>query len=228
MSRVFFTGDTHIPIDISKLNTKNFPEQAELTKDDYLIILGDFGLIWNTIPDKEEEYWTKWLDEKPFTTLWVDGNHEHHIRLSEYPTSEFLGGKVHQISDSIYHLKRGEIFTINDEKFFVMGGANSIDKHRRIEGVSWWKEEIPSKEELAHGYKTIIDSELKVDYILSHCAPYSIESELFPDAQMNDLNSFLNVVHTVVEFKHWYCGHYHIDRKLRDNVTTLYDKIVEI
>ena len=47
MSRIFLTGDTHIPIDISKLNSKNFPEGKNLTKDDYVIVLGDFGLLWN-------------------------------------------------------------------------------------------------------------------------------------------------------------------------------------
>ena len=47
---IFLTGDTHIPIDVSKLNTKNFPEQKNLTSDDYVIILGDFGLYWRQLP----------------------------------------------------------------------------------------------------------------------------------------------------------------------------------
>ena len=36
------TGDTHIPVDIQKLSTKRFPEQKEMTKNDYVIICGDF------------------------------------------------------------------------------------------------------------------------------------------------------------------------------------------
>ena len=44
---IYLTGDTHIPIDISKLNTKNFPEQKNLTRNDYIIIIGDFGLYWH-------------------------------------------------------------------------------------------------------------------------------------------------------------------------------------
>ena len=35
--RIFLTGDTHIPIDVEKLNTKSFPQQKELTKDEYCI-----------------------------------------------------------------------------------------------------------------------------------------------------------------------------------------------
>ena len=70
---IYLTGDTHIPIDIGKLNTKNFPQQKEMTKDDYVIVLGDFGLLWKK--NKTYEYWKKWLEERNFTTLWIDGNH---------------------------------------------------------------------------------------------------------------------------------------------------------
>jgi len=72
---IYITGDTHIPIDIQKLNTKNFPEQYQMSKDDYLIICGDFGGIWNK--SAEELYWLKWLNNKSFTTLFIDGNHEN-------------------------------------------------------------------------------------------------------------------------------------------------------
>lgn len=41
---IYVTGDTHANIDIEKLNTTKFPQQKNLTKDDYLIICGDFGL----------------------------------------------------------------------------------------------------------------------------------------------------------------------------------------
>jgi len=34
---IYVTGDIHCPIDISKLNTKNFPIQRKMTKSDYLI-----------------------------------------------------------------------------------------------------------------------------------------------------------------------------------------------
>ena len=44
---IYLTGDTHISIDIVKLNTNNFPEQKNFTKDDYVIILGDFCLYWH-------------------------------------------------------------------------------------------------------------------------------------------------------------------------------------
>lgn len=45
-NRIFVTGDTHGDFDINKLNKQNFAVQEQLTKDDYLIIVGDFGACW--------------------------------------------------------------------------------------------------------------------------------------------------------------------------------------
>lgn len=42
---IYLTGDTHIPIDIDKLSYKSFPEQKQLTRDNFIIVLGDFGLL---------------------------------------------------------------------------------------------------------------------------------------------------------------------------------------
>ena len=40
------------------------PEQREMTKDDYVIVLGDFG-IWNDT--EKQRYNLNWLDERNFT-----------------------------------------------------------------------------------------------------------------------------------------------------------------
>ena len=71
---IYITGDLHGGIDISKLNAKNFPQQKLLTKKDYILICGDFGLVWDN--SKEELFWRNWLHERNFTTIFVDGNHE--------------------------------------------------------------------------------------------------------------------------------------------------------
>lgn len=44
---IFVTGDVHCPIDIHKLTTKAWPAQRQLTKQDYLIVCGDFGIVWD-------------------------------------------------------------------------------------------------------------------------------------------------------------------------------------
>ena len=91
---IYITGDVHCPYDIKKLNSDHFPDK-DLTKDDYLIVCGDMGLVWDG--GKRDEWWQKWFEKKNFTTLFVDGNHENHPLLNEFPVSEWHGGKVHMI-----------------------------------------------------------------------------------------------------------------------------------
>ena len=59
---IFITGDCHA--DWSKFSTDSFPEQKEMTRDDYVIVCGDFG-VWH--PDNTEKWWFRWLSEKNFT-----------------------------------------------------------------------------------------------------------------------------------------------------------------
>lgn len=69
---IYITGDIHGTISVGqRLNTRNFPEQKELSKHDYVIVTGDFGLVWDG--SKEDQYWLKWLQHtKPFTTVFID------------------------------------------------------------------------------------------------------------------------------------------------------------
>ena len=45
MMVIFMTGDTHG--DFGRFSARAFPEQKHLSKDDYVIICGDFGGIWD-------------------------------------------------------------------------------------------------------------------------------------------------------------------------------------
>lgn len=249
MSRIFITGDTHIPYDISKLNSKNFPEGKKLTKDDYVIILGDFGLIWNyketgicieSNPidnhwSKDEIYWKKWLEEKPWTTLFIDGNHENFDRLNTYPISKWKNGKVQKISDSIIHLMRGEIYNINDKKIFTFGGARSTDRGDVLGeeqakadiGKYWWREELPSQEEINNAINNLEKNDFKVDYILTHTLPNNLLMMLY-FYEFDRLTSFLWNVYDMTTFEHWYCGHFHDDRMVNYKTTIMYNDIVEL
>ena len=82
---IFVTGDIHASYDIAKLSESCF-DTAGLTKDDYVIICGDFGGVWDD--SHQEQYWRKWLSRKPFTTLFIDGNHANYDRLSVYSVTE--------------------------------------------------------------------------------------------------------------------------------------------
>ena len=76
---VYITGDTHA--NFSRFEEDKFPIQKEMTKNDYVIICGDFGGVWTFEEESSiEKYWLDWLNERNFTTLFVDGNHENFTR----------------------------------------------------------------------------------------------------------------------------------------------------
>ncbi|EGC03213.1 metallophosphoesterase family protein [Ruminococcus albus] len=231
---VLVTGDIHGCADIGKLTAKANPIQKEMTKEDFLIIAGDFGLVWNN--DEEDLWWRKWLDKKPYTTLFVDGNHENFDLLDDYEVTEFNGGKVHRIGESIYHLMRGEMFELQGKRFFTMGGAESHDKEFRTLGTSIWTQEMPSDEEYIHAIETLDRIGWQTDFVITHCAPTPIQSEIaamlgFPDVYpSNRLTDFLQQVREKLEFRGWFHGHYHTDltSTIDPRVNLLFNNILQI
>lgn len=204
---IYVTGDTHGGMDISKLNVRNFLEQKQMTKDDFVIVCGDFGLPWGGDHAKADEYWLKWLEDKPFTTLFVDGNHENFNLLEQYPMEEWNGGMIHRLNNSVFHLCRGYVFELQGKKFFTFGGAKSQDKAFRKTDVSWWAREEPNREEFERGFDNLIKNEWKVDYIISHAAPQYLSP--YEDAEA--VCKYFDRVVALVSFQHWYFGHYHLD-----------------
>ena len=228
---IFITGDTHIPIDIAKLNELNFLECENLTKDDYVIVTGDFGGVWNN--SKKELYWRDWLHKKNFTTLFIDGNHENFDLLYKFPVEDKFGGKVRKINNSIYHLMRGQVFNINELKFWTMGGASSTDKENRIKNISWWQDEIPNSNEMNEGLYNLAKHNNEVDYILTHTCSSSILKKInqifgFMPKPEENLNKYLQIIEEKVDFKHWYFGHFHEDIEIDHKHTLLFENIYKL
>lgn len=113
---IYITGDCHQ--DFERFNLDVFPEQKEMTKDDCVIICGDFGGVWNRNEESSREAkLMDWLENRSFTTLFVDGNHENFDRLYAYPIEKWHGGKVHKIRPSVIHLMRGQVFEIDGKAY---------------------------------------------------------------------------------------------------------------
>lgn len=224
---------------------------SNLTKNDYVIICGDFGgILDQNKRARYERKRIKQLSKMKFTTLFVDGNHENFDRLYSYPIIEWHGGKVHKINSSIFHLMRGEIYEIDNKKIFAFGGASCHDipdgildddnlekideydkRHAgyRIRGYNWWDLELPTDGELRNGLDNLCKVNNKVDYIISHCAPTSIQNAFNPYYPDNKLTKYFEEIKDKVEFKKWYFGHYHKnDDTTFDKFACLYEKIIEI
>lgn len=231
---IYLTGDTHGGIDIRKLLDKDF--QRKITEDDYLVICGDFGFIWNYKKEKrKEKKWLDWFDKQKFTTLFVDGNHECFPRLYSYPEKEWNGGKVHVIREKVFHLMRGQVFEIEGNTIFAMGGASSHDRGpavgdtKTVIGKAWWPEEIPSQEELETGIENLKRVDNKVDYIVTHCLSSSdqflLKGTSFPK---DTLTEYFQYLKENVCFTHWYGGHYHMNIDLPGNTSELFNRILEL
>ncbi|MGN1414615.1 MAG: metallophosphoesterase [Anaerovoracaceae bacterium] len=249
---IYITGDCHQ--DFRRFSTRVFPEQREMSKDDFVIICGDFGGVWNSGREsKEEKHVLDWLDSKSFTTLFVDGNHENFDRLYAYPVEEWHGGKVHKIRPSVIHLMRGQIFEIDGKRFFTFGGATSHDisggilepddpdfryKKKlldrgtlpyRIHHVSWWPEELPSEAEMEEGRQNLSAHGNAVDFIVTHCCASSTQvllggSMYTPDA----FTAYLEEIRQNVKFKKWFFGHYHDNRNVSAEEILLYEQVIRI
>ena len=249
---IFCTGDIHG--DPRRLNTECFPEQKEMTRNDYVIILGDFGIIWGNT--KDEKYWLDWLDNKPFTTLFVDGNHENFDLLYTYPVVDYHGGKAHKIRDNVYHLMRGYVFDIDGKKFFAFGGARSHDisdgildpmefddeeefkklyhsfqkrgKMFRVKGFSWWEQEMPNDEELERGRQSLKEVNNEIDFVISHCAPQEVSS-LLGYTDRDKLTWYFNeLLWDGLKFTKWLFGHYHTNQQIMGKFICLYEQIIQI
>jgi hypothetical protein len=197
-----------------------------LKKSDYVLICGDFGGVWNGRTG--ELYCRAWLDSKPFTTLFIDGNHENFDLLNAYPVQQWNGGKVHFVTDSIIHPMRGQVFTIEGKTIFTMGGASSVDKALRREGVSWWKDELPSEAEYEEALKNLDACGWRVDYIVTHTVPARMLRELRPHMRPDPLNLFLDIVQDKLGYSKWFSGHLHEDREINEKYVLKYQDVERV
>ncbi len=231
---IYVTGDIHGTIDIRKLLKNNVTEK--ITENDYVIICGDFGLVWNyKKEDGKERKWLKWLNNQRWTTLFVDGNHECFPRLNSFPVKEWHGGRVHEVRPKVLHLMRGEIFEIEGSTFFAMGGASSHDRGPAkgdtdaVIGKSWWPEEIPSDEEMEYALKNLEKHGNKVDYIITHCLPTMyqgfVKQGQFPPDKVSE---FFEKVNSIVKYEYWYSGHYHCNVDVTRNMSVVYSRIIPV
>lgn len=251
MSRFLITGDKHgdfrlMPLVINRLG---------LQKDDTLIILGDAGINYYVKKNgKNSEYMYKdtnktkitkeYLKGLSVTFFCVQGNHEARAENIEgYKTKMWHGGKVNYQEEypNILFSIDGEVYDIKGKKTLVLGGAYSVDKQYRIDmGYSWFADEQMS-EESKDKVRELIKKDNKFDMVLSHTCPLKYEpvevflSMIDQSTVDKTMEEFLQFVEENIEYKDWYCGHYHVendDARLskRDlgKVKFMYHSVIEL
>ena len=183
----------------------------------------------------------------------MDGNHENYDLLKTYPVEQWKGGNVQFIAPDIIHLMRGQIFEIEGLRFFTFGGARSHDisggilelddlefkrkkkeldhgwEPYRINHLSWWKEEMPDKNEFEEGLRSLDRCGWNVDIIVSHCCASSIQQEVCGDrCEKDELTEYFEMIMGRCEFGKWLFGHYHENRNVGKRFAVLYEQIVRV
>lgn len=249
MGRIFITGDTHG--DLCRLTEFNM----FMNEDDYIIVAGDFGYLFN------RRYWASFVKNVKSIKgkiLFIDGNHENFDWLNEFPVCKWNDGKIHVIiKNKVMHLMRGQVFNIEGKSIFTFGGGRSVDvtggifslddpeleqkilgaqligKPYRIDHFTWWKEEMASDSEKEEAIRNLNKVNNKVDYIITHCIGSNwykrLECELgIYRMEIDAMSDWLAEIQERVKYKKWYFGHYHKDIELDEKHIMLYFNIKEI
>ena len=161
----------------------------------------------------------------PITLLCVRGNHE--ARPGNYTSTCFTIMEEDPIVPSgyyfepefpdIWYASDGATFNINGKRCLFIGGAYSIDKEYRIMmGWRWFADEELTDEEM----NDILDKvdHKHFDYVFTHTCPeawqpYDLFLSFVDQSKVSKrMEEFFTTVAGIIDFDHWYFGHFHAHR----------------
>lgn len=226
---IYITGDKHADF----RDVVNWELNLETTLNDILIILGDSGI--NYYCNFQDDILKNHLKLHNITFFCIHGNHEERAEnIQSYKIKTFHNGIVYyeEKYPHILFAKDGEIYEFNKKSVLVIGGAYSVDKHFRLErGFNWYESEQPS-EKIKDKILKLVNKIKKVDVVLTHTCPFKyIPREMFlagidQSTVDNSTEEFLDKVEEKLNYKAWYCGHYHTDKKI-DKIRFMFKDIDE-
>ena len=223
---IYITGDIHGNIfPIYRLCNVLNP-----TSEDIVVILGDVAV--NYYLDNMDRRFKKKMSKLQPTFFCIHGNHECRPQnITSYKQKKWKSGIVlyEEEFPNILFPADGEIFTLDEMKCLVIGGAYSVDKDYRLKyGYQWWSDEQPSDK-----IKRYIEEQIsnnKIDIVFSHTCPYKyIPTECFlsgidQSTVDNSTEHWLDEIEDILEYKAWYCGHWHTNKRI-DRIHFLYHNI---
>lgn len=131
----------------------------------HILHVGDFGLGLYDSPEKEEAAMARLsalLGQYGMEIAITLGNHDNWVRFNAMDVED---NGIVKGWENIFFIPRGYRFSINDVPFVSFGGAASINYRDLTEGISWWREEVPSMGDL---YRL---GDEKATVMIAHDAP---------------------------------------------------------
>lgn len=178
---------------------------------DAVFQVGDFGLGWPG-DDPLVPWFKKRARQGRPGPVWYTcgGNHDNWqkwlAKAAEHPAEDPL---VPLVPGCVY-VRRGARVEIQGVWHAVLGGAESIDRHLRVEGKSWWPDETPSYED----FQRFLDNiNAGVDVVVTHDAP--LETSTFDHGDRENqttprtLQRLLGFIEPERRPRRWYFGHHH-------------------
>jgi predicted phosphodiesterase len=170
-----------------------------------LISVGDFGFFPGHMrSDDFLEMVRGVLAEYGLYLIVIDGNHDNHTALRALALD---AGGMSVMGPRARYAPRGHRWLTGGVRFMAAGGAASIDRARRIEGVSWWREEVLSFEEV----NRCIDAG-SCDVLVTHDCPLGVGRVFFTgriDPQSESNRAALLAITESARPKVLVHGHYH-------------------
>ena len=160
------------------------------------IVLGAERYGDKTISLGDNGFESEWLDGEKFLSgldgglenhKWLAGNHDF------YPNYPRFGQSL------------GDFGVWND--VFFIRGAESIDRHRRIEGRDWFREEELNYLEGFNCFK--LYEQTKPDFVVSHTCPSLIKEDIFGYTDNDCTSSLLQQLFEIHQPKIWVFSHMH-------------------
>lgn len=221
---IYITGDMHA--DESRLSKSRL---HMMKKGDTLIVCGDFGFVWDN--SAKEQAFRKKIEKRDYTICFVDGTHENFSLLNSFPVVEWNGGLAHKIQSNIYHLMRGQMYTIEGKKVFTMGGGESSDFDLLgIEKTDNDRAAVPTDREMLDGVNRMEQNGFTCDYIITHEPPAKIKEFLMlrenTPLHITALSAYFDELQSQCDYKCWFFGSMHTDKFISDSQRAVFKIII--
>lgn len=154
------------------------------------IQVGDFGVGFKPLPEMDLNH------------RFIRGNHDDPVKCAQ---------SFNWISDgsAIHYPDHGSMF--------FMGGATSVDKHSRTEGVDYWSDEevtIAEGNSILDVYEADTQALGQFDFVVTHECPESIARTIFNHRRdkLEDHSRTRQILDAMLEInapRCWIFGHWH-------------------
>jgi len=98
-----------------------------------------------------------------------------------------------------------------------------------VNHISWWKEELPSQEEMEEGRRNLDVHGWNIDFIVTHCCSDSTQDRIGKGLFKSDiLTKYLEEIKQRSTFTKWFFGHYHDNCNVNEKEILLYEQIIRM